>query len=494
ILRHTCAQGSPQFLAQLRRNAAFIREASDFTGPPDPLHGHSLNQKVRVAAQDLASVLFSDAAPTALPARSLPPAGMGSKSSPCSSMQGFGFSSERGSSASAGEALLSTIQRAAEAVANAVLPSPEGPQPHCGELQEDTYQPVTAPSPARTLASSANPPAASTAHSVRASHQPGLPGGGWEEADSGHSSQDSSQENGDLSRTSDSCSKSGSDSHSGASRELASMAERVDADSVGDCMREVSLVSALTQGSRVFLTREEAQRFLKECGLLNCEVVLELLNRALQDPSDSIRMRSMSAISSLVCSDLLALDQIFAGTRQHLQQLSQGSPGPVANRATKLLRQFEALCRGRPSPKTSRPRSAPSALTEDSAPCPGDLLTDISPLPGDSILQPLSAAPLPSAAPAPGAEPGVEAEPWEQPSPAAMAVPQPQEAASRLGGAVGPSLFAGMELVAPLGGTGTAPCSPPTEPRTQPPPHGDTVPTQSVAERSREPSAFAFLN
>lgn len=59
-----------------------------------------------------------------------------------------------------------------------------------------------------------------------ASHQPGLAGGGWEEADSGHSSQDSSQDNADLSRASDSYSKSGSDSHSGASRDLANGAER----------------------------------------------------------------------------------------------------------------------------------------------------------------------------------------------------------------------------------------------------------------------------
>ncbi|OXB54674.1 hypothetical protein ASZ78_013490 [Callipepla squamata] len=431
ILQHTCAQGSPQFLLQLRRNAAFIREAAAFTGPPDPLHGNSLNQKVRAAAQDLTSVLFSDAVlPTAaaLPARPLPPAGMGSKSSPCSSMQGFGFSSERG-----------------------------GP----------------------------------------VSHQPGLAGGGWEEADSGHSSQNSSQENGDLSRTSDTYSKSGSDSHSGASRELVSGAERVDADSLGDCLREVSLVSALTQGARVFLTREEAQHFLKECGLLNCEVVLELLSRALEDPSDSVRMRSMSAISSLMCSDLLALDQIFAGTRQHLQQLSQGSPGPVANRATKILRQFEALCRGRPSPKTSHPRSAPSALTEGSAPCTGDLLTDIPPLPCESILQPLSAPTLPSTTPADGAEPGLEAEPWEQPSPTAVPDPHGQEAASRLVGDVSAtavpsrslSLFAGMELVA-LPGTALAPRSPPTEPQTLPQPQDDAVPDQSDAE----PSAFSFLN
>ncbi|XP_035424560.1 AP-4 complex accessory subunit tepsin isoform X3 [Cygnus atratus] len=482
ILLHTCAQGSPQFLLQLKRNAVFIREAAAFAGPPDPLHGNSLNQKVRAAAQDLASVLFSDAAlppPATLPARPLPPAGMGSKPSPCSSLQGFGFSSERSGSASAGEALLSTIQRAAEAVANAVLPSPEAPRPPCRELHEDAYQPVTAPSPSRSSAASTRPPAAPAARSARASHQPGLAGGGWEEADSGHSSQDSSQDNGDLSRASDSYSKSGSDSHSGASRDLANVAERVDADSLGDCLREVSLVSALTQGARIFLSREEAQHFLKECGLLNCEVVLELLSRALQDPSDSVRM-------------------IFAVTQQHLQQLSQGSPGPVANRATKILRQFEALCRGRSSPKSPH---ASSVLAEASSPCAADLLTDIPPLSSEGILQPLSAAPLPAAAPAPGGEPRLETEPRGQPGPAAAASPREKEAASRLLGdasaAAAPtrslSLFAGMELVA-RPGTVLAPLSPPAEPRTLPQPEDGAGPGPSEAEGGREPSAFSFLN
>lgn len=134
------------------------------------------------------------------------PPGMGSKPSPCGSLQGFGFSSERSGSgkcwllaglcsppvralpclplrspslrcrlsasqgsspASAGEALLSTIQRAAEAVANAVLPSPEAPRPPCRELHEDAYQPVTAPSPSRSSASSTRPPAAPAARSAR---------------------------------------------------------------------------------------------------------------------------------------------------------------------------------------------------------------------------------------------------------------------------------------------------------------------------------------
>ncbi|NXX99205.1 AP4AT protein, partial [Centropus bengalensis] len=488
ILQHTCAQGSPQFVQELRRNACFIRDAAVFSGPPDPLHGNSLNQKVRAAAQqDLASVLFSDAPlpPPAAPARLLPPVGMGSSPSPGGSLQGFGFSSDQSGSASPGEALLSSIQRAAEAVAQAVLPSPAQPRPHHRELQDDSYEPVRAPSPTRSPAGAVKPPAVAAAHSTRVRHQPGLAGGGWEEADSGHSSQDSSQGNGDLSRTSDSCSKSGSDSHSGASRELAHVAERVDADSLGDCIREVSLVATLTRGARVFLTREEAQHFLKECGLLNCEVVLELISRALEDPQDSVRMRSMCAISSLMCSDLLSLDQIFATTRQHLQQLSQGSPGPVANRATKILRQFEALCRDRPSPKPTRPGSDPAA---GSAPSPRDLLTDLPLLASESILAPLSASPLPAPAPGCSQEQRLEAEPQGQPGATVPACPCEPEVASRVPGHGSLSLFAGMELVAHPGAVLCL--DSPAEPRTVSQPQD----RQTDAEDSCQPSAFAFLN
>ncbi|XP_075296892.1 AP-4 complex accessory subunit tepsin [Opisthocomus hoazin] len=495
LLLHTCAQGSPQFVLQLQRNACFVREAAVFSGPPDPLHGNSLNQKVRAAAQDLASVLFSDAplpVPAALPAQPPPPTGMGSSPGPCGSLQGFGFSGEKSGSASAGEALLSTIQRAAEAVAQAVLPSPEGPRPRRGELQEDSYEPVRAPSPTRSPPGAGKPPAAAAAPGARASHQPGLAGGGWEEADGGRSSRDSSQGNGDFSRASDSCSKSGSDSQSGASRELPPAAERADADSPGDCGREVSLVSALTRGARVFLTREEAQHFVKECGLLNCEVVLELLSRALEDPSDSVRMRSMCAISSLMCSDLLSLDHIFAVTRQRLQQLGRGSPGPVANRATKMLRQFEALCRGQRSPESVGTGSDPSALAAGSAPCTRDLLTDIAPPAGESIL-----TPLPAAVPARGEERGLEAESHGQPAAAVPACRCELGVASGLGGDTAGtpapgrslSLFAGMELVA-CSGAVLCPDAPAAEPRTLSQPQDGRTDT----EGARQPSAFAFLN
>ncbi|NXE42992.1 AP4AT protein, partial [Ptilorrhoa leucosticta] len=388
ILLHGGAQGSPQFVLQLKRNARGGREAAGGAGPPDPLHGNSLNQKGGGAAQDLASILFSDAPLPrggALPARPPAPAGMGGGPSPCGSLQGFGFSSDGGGSAGGGEALLSSLQRAAEAVGGAVLPGPGGARQLRGDRGGDTYEPVRAPSPA---SSPGGPPPAPPAprgsrggsgggsrenrgcpHPSRGarggtgvpavSHQPGLAGGGGEEADGGHSSRESSQ-GGGGSRASDSGSKSGSDSRGGASRELSHGADsRVDADSGGDCRRELSLVSGLTRGGGGFLTREEAQHFLKECGLLNCEVGGGLLGRALEDPSDSVRMggagsspgraggrlgacggeprspfpqRSMCAISGGGCSDLLSPEQIFAVTRGGLQHLSQGSPGPVANR------------------------------------------------------------------------------------------------------------------------------------------------------------------
>ncbi|XP_051654035.1 AP-4 complex accessory subunit tepsin [Manacus candei] len=388
---------------------------------------------------------------------------MGSSPSPCGSLQGFGFSGDRSGPASTGEALLSSLQRAAEAVAQAVLPAPGGPRRPQGDLPDDTYEPVRAPSPAGSPAPPA--PLPSVPHGARVSHQPGLAGGGWEEVDSGHSSRESSQGH-ERSHASDSGSKSGSDSRSGASRELSHgtdrhVPSRVDADSPGDCRREVSLVSGLTRGARVFLTREEAQHFLKECGLLNCEVVLELLGRALEDPSDSVRMRSMSALSALGCSDLLSPEQIFAVTRQHLQQLSQGSPGPVANRATKMLRQFEALCRAQPSPKAPCLPPAPPAGSA------GDLLMDIPALAG--------------------AEP-----------PGAAVPPCP----CQQGGGIGPggdmaapglSLFAGMELVARPGAI-TRPESPSAQPQTLPQPQDTGTDMGTDTEGPRQPSAFAFLN
>ncbi|KAJ1071902.1 hypothetical protein K5549_013769 [Capra hircus] len=391
ILLHLCGHGSSSFLLILKRNPAFIQEAAVFAGPPDPLHGNSLYQKVRAAAQDLGAALYSDALsppPPSQPPRTLPPAGMGSQSRPQSALQGFGYSKERGHTGSAGEAFLSTIQKAAEVVASAVRPGPESPSCQRSLPRGDAYQPAVTPSTSLgTPASGSSLPAASPGALAR--HQPGQAGGGWDELDSSPSSQDSSQENDDLGKASDSGSRSGSDSPSGASRAPSDLAERVEAVTLSDCQQELSLVRTVTQGQHTFLSREEVQHFVKECGLLNCEAVLELLISHLAATSERVQMRALGAIASLGCTDLLSQERVLLLTRPRLQELSEGSPGPVTNKATKILRHFEASCRQWPPARRPPAEPGPAAAHVG----PSDLLTDALPFTGGpAFLQPLSSA------------------------------------------------------------------------------------------------------
>ncbi|XP_048347307.1 AP-4 complex accessory subunit tepsin isoform X2 [Sphaerodactylus townsendi] len=468
ILLYMCTHGSSHFLMQLKRNSSFIQEATVFSGPPDPLHGNSLYQKVRMTAQDLASTLFSDAllpqSAAAQPLKELPSTGMGSRPSPHSSLQGFGF--ERSSSTSTGKVLLASIQKAAEVVASAMLPGQELGSPQGRELKEDAYEPVMAPSLCKSCVLPVKLPTV-VAQNMRVKHQPGQAGGGWEELDSGQSSENSLQGNNEQSRMSDSYSKSSNDNHP-FTLEPGSVAERTEAENLGDCLQEVRLVSSLTQGSKVFLTREETQHFLKKCGLLNCEVVLAMLNRTLKDPSECIRMRAMCAIYSLMCSDLFSHDQIFAITQQHLQELSQECPGPVANKATKILRHFEALCRSHPTSKNPSRAVNLFVPTGTPAKCPADLLTDPMLFAGETVLEPTSLAPLPSQAPntlasvmrlSEGSLPesgsckqldDLSPTLHQEEEECRLPGPEPQEDRPARGDPDGTvSLFAGMELVAP---------------------------------------------
>ncbi|XP_039715518.1 AP-4 complex accessory subunit tepsin isoform X2 [Pteropus medius] len=470
ILLYLCTHGSPSFLLILKRNPALIQEAAAFTGPPDPLHGSSLYQKVRAAAQDLGSALFSDMPPPppSQPSRALPAAGMGSQSRPQSALQGFGYSRSQGHTGSAGEAFLSTIQKAAEVVANAVRPGPGTRDTQGPLLQGDAYQAAVTPSASLGHPTPGNPPPGAVPGARAMRHQPGQAGGGWEEQESSPGSQSSSQNS--RSKASDSGSRSGSDSPSGASRAPSDLAERVEAMTLSDCQQELSLVQSVTQGPRAFLSQEEAQHFIKECGLLNCEAVLELLIRHLGAPS--------------ACEQL-------------------------------ILRHFEASCRQRPSARRPLAEPGPAAARTGSS----DLLTDAVPFAGgQAFLQPLSstlflsegsAPPCPlDGSPVPGPGDTREAETGlagsrEPGAGSEQTLPSPDTPDT--GPELGPgpsncpwspvtsshhSLFAGMELVAcpRLVGAGIATEEPPQVPWTL---------SQRVAAKepfSSEPSAFAFLN
>uniref|UniRef100_A0A7N6AWW4 ENTH domain-containing protein n=1 Tax=Anabas testudineus TaxID=64144 RepID=A0A7N6AWW4_ANATE len=292
IFVHLCGHGSHHFLTELRRNSTFIQQASVYSGPPDPVHGTALYQKVRNTAQSFCS-------------------GMGSATSHRSGMQGFGYS-----------------------------PGKQG-----------------------------------TAVTQRC---PGQVGGGWEETDSSNSSShNSSQDIAASGRASVGSKSAGTGSQSGTSRESSGdLSERVEALQLGDCGQELALIKRLTEGSRVFLSREESQHFIKECATLNCEVVMELLSSKLQDPSNTVKMRALCAVACLMTSDLLSLEQMFGVTQRRLCQLSEGPAGPVANKATKILRQFEALMGG--------PLQAPKQDTVNSSQQP-----TTNPFPTSTYIDPL---------------------------------------------------------------------------------------------------------
>ncbi|XP_075418456.1 AP-4 complex accessory subunit tepsin isoform X2 [Tenrec ecaudatus] len=511
ILLYLCNHGSSYFLLILRRNSAFIQEATVFAGPPDPLHGSSLYQKVRLAAQDLGSVLFSDSVPT-LPAprtpRLLPLTGMGSQQQPHSgALQGFGFSQERGQGGSVGEAFLSTIQKAAEVVANAVLPGREWPGPLSPEPGGSTYQPAVTPSASHNHPPPGRLPPQATLGTRAVRRQPGQPGGGWEECDSSPSSQGSSQ-NGSRSRASDSGSGCISEGHSGASREYGEQLDRVEALALSDCQQETSLVGALVRGPRAFLNREEAQHFLKECGRLNCEAVLELLTRHLDGTPECEQMRTLCALSALCGSDLLSQERVLLLARPRLQELAAHNHGPVASKATKILRHLEASCQQRP-PRWRLPAEPRPAVPQGPPTRPPDLLTDAVPPPGGQpALQPESTAPPAGQQPSPTPTPapqeadigaadlpvlGARSDmPFRGPEtdPAPSVCPQ----TTAVGGSG--SLFAGMELVAcPHPVRAQAPAKEPLLPRSASEAPRTLSPRTAVsATPGWEASAFSFLN
>ncbi|KAM7371013.1 hypothetical protein PAMP_010515 [Pampus punctatissimus] len=362
IFVHLCGHGSSHFLTELRRNSTFIQQASVYSGPPDPIHGTALYQKVRNTAQEVAQLLFTDMISTKSSGTKLniatPTMGMGSAASHRSGMQGFGYNPGKQGTAGS-DSLLDKIQKAAEVVASAVLP----PTEHQGiRLHDNHYRAVVAPSapievavPACAYNLPARRPKAVTQWC------PGQVGGGWEETDSSNSSShNSSQDMAANNRTSVGSKSAGTGSQSVASRESSGdLSERVEAWQLGDCGQEMALISRLSEGSRVFLSREESQHFIKECSILNCEVVVELLSSRLQEPSNTIKMRALCAVACLMTSDLLSLEQMFGATQRKLRQLSEGPPGPVANKATKILRQFEALMGG--SLHTARQDTASSS-------------------------------------------------------------------------------------------------------------------------------------
>ncbi|KAK7919804.1 hypothetical protein WMY93_011088 [Mugilogobius chulae] len=270
-----CGQCLLEYLLErLQVKSCHVKLKAIYSGPPDPIHGTALYQRVRTTAQEVARLLFTDTTTikNSIPANSTAnqTMGMGSAKTNKSGMQGFGYNPGK-----QGSVLLDKIQKAAEVVASAVLP----PTEHQGIRLYDNHYQVAVP------ACSYNLP---VHKSKVAQRNPGQIGGGWEETDSANSSScNSSQDISAHCRASIGRGSTGTGSQSGASRE-----------SSGD----------LSERSTT----------------LNCEVVVELLAKKLHEASDTIKMRTMCALACLMTSDLLSLEQIYVILRQ-FEAMTRGS-------------------------------------------------------------------------------------------------------------------------------------------------------------------------
>ncbi|XP_077109483.1 AP-4 complex accessory subunit tepsin isoform X2 [Ranitomeya variabilis] len=465
ILLYLCSHGSDQIIQDLRRNAVYIQEASAVSGPPDPLHGITLYQRVRSAGQELVGSLYTDPTPrhpNMVPNKERCQPGMGSQ---LSRSQGFGYTKQKQNLGTPSEALLSGIQRAAVAVTQKVLVGAGSPFPCLRDQADDTYKPVAVPA---------------------GSHRSGVPGGGWDDSDSGHSSQDSFHNKSPRSQSSDAGSKTGSDGQSRSStRESTEIPERVETAHPGDCLQEAQLVVTITRGQKVFLTQEEVQHFIRGCSLLNCEVVFAMLNRSLEGDDAVVQLRSMCAVASLMTSDLLSHDHMLAVIRKNLQKLIHGPPGPVKDKARKILLQFEALTQTSTKLETIQLSTSPSTQ-----PTPLDLLTDALLETGDEdLLTPSNTPTSPIAVdPSQPACCGYVLNGHQHTDSGEAATIEKDDCAH-----TGPrgrlSLFDGMELVTPVRRLGKDDMPSPKPPST---PLVQTVSQERTSQAGL--SAFSFLN
>ena len=58
VVKHCCLQGHATFRRDMQRHTSEVKEALNYRGAADPLHGDALNKAVRDAAQEVMTAIF----------------------------------------------------------------------------------------------------------------------------------------------------------------------------------------------------------------------------------------------------------------------------------------------------------------------------------------------------------------------------------------------------------------------------------------------------
>ncbi|KAL5018753.1 hypothetical protein ScPMuIL_004475 [Solemya velum] len=329
LMKYILENGSPHFKDGLQKQSRGIQEATNYGGPPDPLHGNVPFLMVRKTAKEVNEVLFatnseSSRSSEARQNKGSVNVGMGStQDGRMGSAKGFG-NVPVNQAKSIGESIVDGISRLAERMSETsedqqralltVLDKPDGSYRPPVHVEEG---PVFEEKPQAELLV------------TRRSHQKhiaGRAGGGWEDEDIPLQSADH---------------KRSLESRSGDSGELS---DRLESELLEDWSKENELVcSTVEKGQDRMLTRAEISSFLKSCLMLNCDKILETVNLNLSSSDENKLMASLLIIEGLLSSDLVNLDFLVRVCKDSLLNLFHSREGPVKSKSRKIIRILEKL-------------------------------------------------------------------------------------------------------------------------------------------------------
>lgn len=336
LMKYIVEHGNPNFRLGLIKSAHGIMAATKFSGPADPLHGNVPYQLVRKAAQELSSLLFdTEQADSKESVESIPPKtyiGLGptdvSRSS--GTMEGFGNSPASSQNKSFGESVMDNLGKIMDKIT-------EGPADYQNEVlsmleQSKAYKPPESyhGNQLQHVNQQLRPKRAPIVK-----HTPGRAGGGWEEDDD----EEEELEDGEKDI------KTGSQSSGKRSSDNTEIVDRLCNETQEDWSAEENHVKSLVDcEDNILLTRQEIVSFMKHCGQLNCDKVLEYLNQRLGTGSDAINMRSLLLVENFLTKDYISIDRVIKQCKDKLLSLYwSADQGPVKSKTKKIIRTLEKL-------------------------------------------------------------------------------------------------------------------------------------------------------
>ncbi|KAL4239251.1 AP-4 complex accessory subunit Tepsin [Mactra antiquata] len=355
LMKYIVENGHQNFRLGLLKKSTGIKEATKHSGPPDPLHGNVPYLMVRKIAKNLSEMLFNQDTATTSPVRqetTISTMGIGpsnvSDRNKSMKMEGFGNTSavqNKSLSGNIKEGLLNLVDRMGETSADTQQKQVLSTIETTGYIppSDDLYQVSTSQDTlitrddSTTRVKAISPP----------KHIPGKAGGGWDDSDDDGDADDGDADDGDAD-DGDADDDDGNTEHSNVKSDLSGSCttERLECNLEQDFTTEYNLVQEMisdTTKDSTLLTRSQLKNFIKNCGNLNCDKVVEILKLNLSSDTDIPTMRCLMMLESLMNTDLVNLDRIVHVCKDSMINLVKKRSGIIQIKAEKLIRILEKL-------------------------------------------------------------------------------------------------------------------------------------------------------